>query len=308
METEALVRLLDRVRAQGYEFEPPTPATHARLLARFGDAPGESLRDLLGWSRSVRRDAIAGDVLDALEAASLLQPSGDGTVRSALRVATLGGQAYLHSAFPTEEADAVFFGPDTYRFARAARQCFATRRFARALDLGCGSGAGGLCIAASCSELVLSDINRRALDLAAANALHQASDVLLVESDLFDAIDGAFDLILANPPYIADPGHRTYRDGGGAVGTDLALRIAEESLQRLAPGGVLFLYTGAPIVGGLDALSRAVEQMARAAGCSLTRDEIDPDVFGEELDGAAYARAGVERIAAVALICTRTTA
>jgi hypothetical protein len=31
-------------------------------------------------------------------------------------------------------------------------------------------------------------------------------------------------------------------------------------------------------------------------------------VFGDELDGASYARAGVERIAAVALICTRQTA
>jgi methylase of polypeptide subunit release factors len=308
VQTEALVRLLDRVRAQAYEFEPPTPATHARVLARFGNAPGETLRDLLGWSRNVPRSAIAADVLDALEAASLLQPSDDGTVRSALRVATLGGQAYLHSAFPTEAADSVFFGPDTYRFARAARQGFATRRFARALDLGCGSGAGGLSVAASCGELVLSDINRRALELAAANAQHQGSDVLLVESDLFDRLDGAFDLVLANPPYIADPAHRTYRDGGGALGTGLALRIAEESLPRLAPGGVLFLYTGAPIVGGIDALSRQVEQMALAAGCSLARDEIDPDVFGDELDGASYARAGVERIAAVALICTRQTA
>ncbi len=308
VQTDGLVRLLDCVQAHGYEFVPPTPATHARVLARIGAAPGESLRDLLGWSRRVRRNAIADDVLDALDAASLLQPAGDGTVRSLVRVASLDGRFYLHSAFPTEAAESVFFGPDTYRFARAARQLLPKRHFARALDLGCGSGAGGLSFGDALGDLVLSDINHRALEFAAANAAHQKRDALLVESDLFAALDGEFDLILANPPYIADPAHRTYRDGGGALGTNLALRIAQESLSRLTPGGVLFLYTGTPIVGGNDALARAVEQMAVDAGCLSIRDEIDPDVFGEELDGAGYAQAGVERIAAIALICTRTTA
>ena len=48
----------------------------------------------------------------------MLRADGDGW-RSALRVSSLGDQLYFHSAYPTCEPNAVFFGPDTYRFLRA---------------------------------------------------------------------------------------------------------------------------------------------------------------------------------------------
>ncbi|WP_141119835.1 methyltransferase, partial [Mycobacterium avium] len=72
-----------------------------------------------------------------------------------------------HSAFPTEAADAVFFGPDTYRFAsvieESLRQRFAPIR--RAVDIGCGSGAGALLVARARpdAEVLAVDINPKAL-------------------------------------------------------------------------------------------------------------------------------------------------
>ncbi len=45
---------------------------------------------------------------------------------------------------PTAERDAVFFGPDTYRFAIFLRHH--VQQAARAVDIGCGSGAGGLAL------------------------------------------------------------------------------------------------------------------------------------------------------------------
>ena len=81
----------------------------------------------------------------------------------------------LHSAFPTEAADAVFFGPDTYRFGQAILGKSGQARaeaVRRALDVGCGTGAGGLLVARAWpgAEVVLTDINPAAVAAARVNA------------------------------------------------------------------------------------------------------------------------------------------
>jgi methylase of polypeptide subunit release factors len=63
-------------------------------------------------------------------------------------------------------------------------------------------------------------------------------------------ITGLFDLIISNPPYLVDKSRRLYRHGGGAWGCNLGLRIVQEGLTKLGPGGKLLLYTGTPIVEG----------------------------------------------------------
>src|SRR5947209_4318790 len=88
-------------------------------------------------------------------------------------------------------------------------------------------------------------------------------------------------LLLANPPYLADDAGRTYRDGGGALGTGLSVRIVREALDRLRPGGRLLLYTATPVIEGEHVLWPQLEPLL----CGLRHDylELDPDVFGEEL-------------------------
>jgi methylase of polypeptide subunit release factors len=298
--------LLGAIAETGYEFVPPTPETHRRVNARPGNDEARDLRDIFGWSRPFRAET-AGGIFDLLQAADALEAAGP-LWKSRLRIATLGGRHYFHSAFPTSQADAVFFGPDTYRFVRAALIAVSRRIFPRAVDLGCGSGAGGLSLAAhrEIDELWLSDINPAALALAGVNAAHAGQSPRLIESDLFAALDGRFDLIVANPPYMADPAKRAYRDGGGTLGLELGLRIVSEGIDRLTPGGTLFLYTGAPIVNGVDRLREAAEQILAADRFRFEYSEIDPDVFGEELDKPAYRE--VERIAAVALKITNQRA
>jgi methylase of polypeptide subunit release factors len=298
----ALRRLLRTVAETGYQFVPPTPETHRRVNVRPGNEEARDLRDIFGWSRPFRAET-AGALFDLLREGEALEQAGS-LWRSRLRIATLNDGHYLHSAFPTIDADAVFFGPDTYRFVRAALTALPRRIFPRAVDLGCGSGAGGLAVAAAreINELWLTDINPAALTLARVNAAHARQSPHLIESDLFAALDGPFDLILANPPYMADPAKRAYRDGGGALGLDLGLRIVSEGIDRLARGGTFFLYTGTPIMNGVDRFREAVEQISLPDGFRFEYGEIDPDVFGEELDKPAYRE--VERIAAVALKIT----
>jgi hypothetical protein len=63
------------------------------------------------------------------------------------------------------------------------------------------------------------------------------------------------------------------------------------------------LFSGTGITGGGDPFREAAAQHLDGTGLVWTYREVDPDVYGEELDGSAYAHA--ERIAVVVLTATR---
>ena len=116
-------------------------------------------------------------------------------------------------------------------------------------------------------------------------------------------VQGTFDLIISNPPYLDDAAQRAYRHGGARLGRALGVRIAAESLKRLAPGGRLLLYTGVAMVDGEDPFLRELQPLLAASGFEWSYAEIDPDVFGEELERPVYAH--IDRIAAVGLVARR---
>jgi methylase of polypeptide subunit release factors len=248
---------------------------------------------------------LEAETFNLLAEADALERLGDG-YRAKVRFATIGDLLFVHSGFPTTEHDAVFFGPDTYRFARFLHAALADvpkQRPLTLIDVGSGSGAGGIYVArllAGEIKLVLADINRQALSFSAVNAaINAATSAQTVFSDVLDGIDGDADLIIANPPYLVDEEQRLYRHGGGELGIALAMRIAEQSLARLRPGGRLLLYSGTPILGGVDAFFDSVRRLMQPDGLQFVYEEIDPDVFGEELDRQAYALA--DRIAVFGL-------
>ncbi|MEA2894284.1 MAG: hypothetical protein QOI05_5077 [Bradyrhizobium sp.] len=298
-----LSALISFLKREKYEFVTPTPATHSRNNQRQENQRARSLTDAFGWSRPFPRALLPAPLFELLMDSAIVFESAAGW-KSSVRASTLDGNLFLHSAFPTVSPDAVFFGPDTYRFARAIKHDLWSepRQLRRALDLGCGSGAGGVVLArnALCRELVLTDINDAALQMARLNAAAAGvPDVSTLHSDLFANVDGEFDMIVANPPYLNDPLQRAYRHGGGKLGSRLSLRIARDAIDRLAPGGTLLLYTGSPIVGGIDRLLEGVEEGFASSDVRWSYEEIDPDVFGEELETATYST--VDRIAAVVL-------
>ncbi|MBK0392446.1 methyltransferase [Ramlibacter algicola] len=308
--TDALVAVGRWLQSTGYAFTTVTPATQARVNARADVAQARTLRDIFGWSRPFAAALLPEDVLEPMRGASLLEQRLGGLLRSRVRFSTLDGALYAHSAWPTEAADSVFFGPDTVRFAELIRselQRRALPRHARIVDLGCGAGPGGLSalrLAPRGASLLLTDINPRALRFAAANAaLANAEAVSFASGDLYEPVDGDLDLVVANPPYLNDPGERTYRHGGGRWGEALSVRIVRDGLERLAPGGRLVLYTGAAMVEGEDPLLRQLRAVLDRQAWPWQYRELDPDVFGEELEEPAYA--DVERIAAVALVVER---
>jgi precorrin-6B methylase 2 len=305
---EALLRLARAVRDTGYRFTAVTPATHERVNRRTGNERARDLAGVFGWSRPFDPAILPPGLFELMQRAEVLAEDARGW-RSAVRLSTLDGALFLHSAYPTSGAGAVFFGPDTYRFAAAVqaelRACRAPVR--RAVDVGCGAGPGGILVARARpeAEVLMFDINDEALRLARVNAaLAGAANAVPRRSDLLSAVEGAFDLVIANPPYLLDPARRAYRHGGGRLGEGLSVAILDAALGRLAPGGTLVLYTGAAVVKGRDPFrSAAEERLAAAPDVGWTYREMDPDVFGEELDTGAYAEA--DRIAAVVLTATR---
>ncbi|ROM53735.1 methyltransferase [Pseudomonas rhodesiae] len=303
----ALLNLGRGLQQSGYRFITPTPLTHDRVYARLATPLAMNLRDVFGWSMPFDRDLLPDALREELQHADVVEEH-DSLWRSAVRWSSLDDLLIAHSAYPTTQADAVFFGPDSYRFAQLI-DAHLQQRFEpikRAVDIGCGAGVGALVIARSRhdAQVLAVDINPRALRLTAVNAeLAGLSNISAYHSNVLDSVEGKFDLIVANPPYMNDDRQRAYRHGGGALGEQLSVRIVSESLGRLAVGGTLVLYTGAAIVAGEDPFLAAVKPLLGGDAYGWTYRELDPDVFGEELEKPGYER--VERIAVVALAVTR---
>lgn len=126
----------------------------------------------------------------------------------------------------------------------------------RVLDLGTGAGVLAVCLAHEIkgARVCASDISRAALDQARGNARRHGVEkrITWVQGDLFAPFgkleNAPFDLILANPPYVAEedfsglqPEVRDHEPrealDGGPGGMDIARRIIEEARMFLSPGG-----------------------------------------------------------------------
>lgn len=299
-----MANLLTALAARDYAFVTPTPATCRRMFDH--PAPERpTLRDIFGWSRPFAAGDLDAELHEKLQMADLLVRTDEG-YRSAVRVSTVQERLFLHSAFPANTPDAVFLGPDSYRFADFIAAELAQGGPVRSiLDIGTGAGVGGIVAAkhAPGAAVTLTDINARALDLAAANAAHAGVAANLLKACGLESAPGDLDLIVANPPYIAGASGRIYKDGGDLHGAALSLKWARQAMDHLAPSGRMLLYTGSAILaGGADQLRRELEGSLRP-GFQLTYRELDPDVFNTELRREAYA--DVERIAAVGAVILR---
>jgi len=127
----------------------------------------------------------------------------------------------------------------------------------RILDVGTGSGVIGLSLALelpSVSETVLADYSPEALSLARENAEALEVEATFVESDLFSNIEGTFDLVVANLPYIPEHERETLAPElahdpdlalfSGPDGLDLIRKFIPLAVERLNPEGLLVLEIG----------------------------------------------------------------
>ena len=132
-----------------------------------------------------------------------------------------------------------------------------TTATARILDLGTGSGCLAITLALEIPQAQVTALDASAVALAVArdNAQRLGARLRLLQSDWYSALAGErFDLIVANPPYIADAdphlaaGDLRYEPraalASGSDGLEAIRRIVADAAQYLVPGGQLWLEHG----------------------------------------------------------------
>lgn len=154
------------------------------------------------------------------------------------------------------------------------------------LDIGAGSGALVLALLHELPNArgVATDVSAAALNVARGNAerLELASRCSFVVCNMADGVQGSFDLIVSNPPYIArgaiaalDPEVRDYDPrlalDGGADGLDAYRAIAAGGPALLARGGRLIVELG---------LGQAAPVSALFEAAGMTVLSVRPDLAG----------------------------
>jgi methylase of polypeptide subunit release factors len=235
-----------------------------RLTKRDAQAIAMELFLLQGSVAAAGLDLLFSSAsVDALLRTGILAIDSSGRVRALASLFPIGDRLVFsdhawhklpHPGYKTVPRDQVMFvGDDSRWLARAT-----VRRPVRSsLDLCTGSGVQAILSAAHSERVLAVDINPRAVDCARFNAtISGASNLEVVAGNLFEPVrsSGRFDLITANPPFVASPvDEMMFRDGGPS-GEAIQRRIVAGLPDHLAPGGIAQMVTelgereGEPII------------------------------------------------------------
>jgi hypothetical protein len=251
-----------------------------RLFLLGDTVPGDELADAL--APVTVSDAVANGLLspsangDGLIAALDVRPHGDDSgswwVVSDIELGRLTGQ---HQA---PEADHVLgVGHASLSLAAATVR----RPAGRLLDVGTGCGVQALHAAGHAKTLVATDVNPRALALAAGTFGLSGLDVELRGGSWLEPVTGErFDQIISNPPFVAGPARvrHTYRDSGLA-GDAVASRLVGTLPEFLTEGGIAQLLACWLHVRGQDWPDRVVSWLPATSGVDawfVQREITDP--------------------------------
>jgi release factor glutamine methyltransferase len=130
---------------------------------------------------------------------------------------------------------------DSYLIEEAVRKY----AYGKTLDIGTGTGILGIAAAQEGCDVTFSDINDKALECARINAKENGVRGRFIESDLFKNIQGKFNTVIFNPPYLPPDGRRqtpmdtaTY---GGMNGREIIDRFLREYLLHVEDDHVILL-------------------------------------------------------------------
>lgn len=271
--SETLVSLWTEVRRRLEAAGVDTPVLDARLLLEAG--AGVSRLEIVTDPRRPVSQAQAAAVLSLTRRRETREP-----------ISHILGERHFWTLDLIVTPDVLTPRPETEFVVEAGLQALARDAPARILDLGVGSGAIALAllIERPNASAVGVDASAAALEVARKNAetLGVAERLELREGDWVDGLDGAFDLVVSNPPYIPSqdidglaPEVARYEPraalDGGPDGL-AAYRIIVAALPHiLRVGGAFALELG-------QGQSETVRALAQAAGLEV--DEPRRDLSG----------------------------
>lgn len=261
------------------------PAAAARLAAAGVETPGRDARLLLAAATGLPPDRLSLNPDLALDVAAAARLEALVAARAARRpmAQILGWRDFWRHRFRVTP-DVLDPRPETETLVAEALRA----PFARVLDLGTGSGAILLSLLAERPQAtgLGTDISEPALDVARANAaaLGLTGRAAFRRADWFAGVEGRYDLIVSNPPYIAEseidglaPEVRDWEPRGaltpGGDGLAAYRAIAAGASAHLAQGGRLVVEIG---VGQ----GAAVAAILGAAGLGPVR--VLPDLDGRD--------------------------
>lgn len=130
------------------------------------------------------------------------------------------------------------------------------------LEVGSGTGILAIHAAKKGAKVTACDINPRAVECTRRNAAKNNVRIQVITSDLFGGIQGEFDAIAFNPPYLPGKAASTAwiekAWTGGEEGGEVATRFLEEAWRHLAPGGAVYLILSS--IGGLTSVLKSAKE------------------------------------------------
>lgn len=275
------VNMWGYLTGRGQRIMQPTfmPAFYRRI-ERFRDPARERQLALFFLNEALPSDQVnsalaqlpdAPDAAELLDAGILAEGDEPDTLRCRLRFVPSGELTIVADPFDRSIPDFVYIGPDSLVFARRLRRHLRGRTFRRSLDLCCGCGVQGLTTGEFADVVEGTDINPRAIAYANLNAeLAGLGDrARFTTGDLSYGLEGPYDLVVANPPYVwmTPQEGETNRDGyGGELGLEIAGRILADLDRLLARNGEAHMVCDSPVIHGESALVNLTKRTLAETG------------------------------------------
>lgn len=225
----------------------------------------------------------ASEVLGADQFNSLLQDGileGGNSIRSLFRIVPWRNSLLLSD--PDEGSvrlrqNYVYLGGDSTILSDFVTRAIGNRHFSRGLDLCAGTSVQAHNLVDSCDCLVAAEYNPRAVLFAGINAVINGLDnrIQAVESNVWEHVDGVFDIIVSNPPYLPMPDEKLSTSnldvcGGSDYGMNIPVEIFRGLADFLSNDGYSVFLAASPIIGGRSLLHERLEPLAGKLGLSAT--------------------------------------
>mgnify|MGYP001230942984 FL=1 len=130
------------------------------------------------------------------------------------------------------------------------------------LEVGAGTGLIAIHAAKMGAKVTATDVNPHAVELTRRNAARNQVRIQVLQSDLFDKVNGYFDVIAFNPPYLpSDSSSTSWIErswSGGEKGSEILVSFLEQAWRHLAPGGRIYMVLSS--LTGLTSVLKAAKE------------------------------------------------
>ncbi|MFO7626205.1 MAG: class I SAM-dependent methyltransferase [Candidatus Fermentibacteraceae bacterium] len=171
----------------------------------------------------------------------------------------------------------VYVGGDSTILSDFVSRTIGGRKFRRGLDLCAGTSIQAHSIVDHCQTVDAAEYNPRAVAFAGVNAAINGLEgkVRPIESNLWEKVDGVFDIVVCNPPYVPMPDHKVSKSnmdayGGADYGMNIPVEVFRGLSEHLDTSGYAVFLASSPVVGGRSLLHERLAPLASDLGLSAT--------------------------------------